>query len=205
MAITKTEIDDTTLVELYVGQSIGADKVAAVLGVSASRIRSRLRKIGILRSSGPPPGTMSGERNPWWRGGKRKKQGYVVVRVATNKCEYEHRLVAEEKLGRALLTGEVVHHINGDKGDNRPENIEVFSSHSDHMKLHMSSEEGRRRAVKSPRGEEAHQAKLAVGDVSAIRDAVASGVPHRKVAKQFGISKSQVTRIASKRSWSHVA
>lgn len=39
---------------------------------------------------------------------------------------YLHRAVAEMKLGRRLEPGEVVHHENGDKGDNHPDNIRVF-------------------------------------------------------------------------------
>ncbi len=47
-----------------------------------------------------------------------------------------HRLAAEAKLGRRLADGEVVHHINGDKTDWRPENLMVFASHAEHNVEH---------------------------------------------------------------------
>lgn len=47
-----------------------------------------------------------------------------------------HRVVAEQKLGRALRPGEVVHHIDGNKHNNTPANLEVLSSQSEHASLH---------------------------------------------------------------------
>jgi hypothetical protein len=47
---------------------------------------------------------------------------------------YFARIVMAAHLGRELLPGEVVDHINGDSVDDRIENLILFTSHSEHMK-----------------------------------------------------------------------
>lgn len=48
----------------------------------------------------------------------------------------EHQVVAERALGRALLPGETVHHLDGDIRNNDPSNLVVLDSQSEHMKEH---------------------------------------------------------------------
>jgi hypothetical protein len=52
---------------------------------------------------------------------------------STSETYYEHQEVAAWKLGRPLCAGEVVHHQDGNKRNNHPDNIWVFSSQRAHM------------------------------------------------------------------------
>lgn len=80
---------------------------------------------------------LRGKDSPNWKGGKEiTKEGYVVVWISRKEKIMEHRMVMEKHLGRKLFRNEVVHHINGNNGDNRLANLEL-TTYSEDIRRHQ--------------------------------------------------------------------
>lgn len=59
---------------------------------------------------------------------------------------HEHRVVAEQMLGRPLVRGEIVHHIDGNRHNNTPENLQVMTQ-AEHLRLHHAETVAARKAA----------------------------------------------------------
>ena len=106
--------------------SIGLNKLAGAAGYE-SRVENTLKnKVGnvVIGKEGYPE-IYIGKNYPYRQGGYR--------------CIREHQYIMEIHLERALVKGEIIHHIDGDKTNNSLENL-YLTTVQEHNKLHAESE-----------------------------------------------------------------
>lgn len=122
------------------------DVICEECGVTFKARPAAKRKLCGLKCHGARKSKIyHGENNPKWRGGRiTEKDGRVAVYAPGHPGAnlyggthiYEYRLVAEKKIGRPLLSTEIVHHRNHDPTDNLPGNLMVMTQ-SEHARLEM--------------------------------------------------------------------
>lgn len=102
-------------------------------------------KCGPCGAAGKQNSPPSGHHHPRWKGGYTTSCGYVMIhlsmldtddrrlasKMTNGKYIAEHRLVMARHVNRPLLwPGDVVHHLNGAKGDNRMQNLRLVTCHN---------------------------------------------------------------------------
>ena len=120
-----------------------------------------------------------------WKGGRVQfSNGYIQIKLMPDDYYFpmaksggyvfEHRLVMAKSLGRVLHSWEAVHHKNGNKGDNRIENLELTTTKnhiSDHNKGYS---DGLAKGFRDGRSQRIHQLEIEVAtlkaELSAIRN-----------------------------------
>ena len=128
--------DIATLIEFY--PNTKTIDLVPVLHRSKQSIDHKAQRLGLKKTDEllfDNRSARRGEKSPTWKGGKtRSRKGYVVLRNDGDVI-FEHRAVMEEHIGRKLTEDEVVHHINGDKTDNRLENLQMMTR-GEHSTMH---------------------------------------------------------------------
>ena len=130
------------IISLYDGRRSSRD-IAKILGLSDRYVRKVAFRRGLQRLH---VGAQSGDKNRQFVSGRRiDLDGYVLVTAPSNHpyarkrpnrnslIIFEHRLIAETKLGRYLQPTEVVDHIDGLTLHNDPENLRIFQKNGDHL------------------------------------------------------------------------
>jgi hypothetical protein len=124
----KKPISTETLANMY-ASGLSANAVGAAVGLSTKAVLDRFKRAGVpRRARSDYKGLCVGEANANWRGGRSLlSSGYAMVQI-DGRRKFEHRVVMEKVLGRSLTRDEHVHHMNGVRDDNRPENLVVLDA-----------------------------------------------------------------------------
>lgn len=119
--------DRNWLCRKYWVEELSMHKIAKICKVANSTIFNWMNKFNIPKRTISQ--ALSGEKHWLWKGGRKNLNGYILILQANHpyadRSGYvlEQRLVAGRALGRYLNSDEIVHHINGNKADNRNCNL----------------------------------------------------------------------------------
>lgn len=124
----------------------------------------------------------------------KKPTGYWEIRISHRgsiKHLSLHRLVWESRNG-SIPSGLHINHIDGDKDNNHPDNLELVTPEQNQI----------RRILRN--GEQVNTSKLTAEKVRKIREKKSQGVESDKLAEEYGVSKSAINRLLRRVTWAHV-
>jgi len=129
----------------YVDKKMSLREIASICNVDFKTIDWWVKKFGFKKH---PVGDRKGKMSANWKGGKSKSYGYTTVRI-NGRIFCEHRIIAATVLKRGLRKGEVVHHIDLNRKNNKPGNLYIFSSQKKHKAYHQALKYGYAKSLKS--------------------------------------------------------
>lgn len=84
--------------------------------------------------------SLEAKNGRWKNGIYHHSSGYIFIYVSRKKYIREHRLVMEKHIDRKLSSKEVIHHIDGNKANNRIDNLLLFATQKEHQKFHRAEQ-----------------------------------------------------------------
>lgn len=217
-------INKDSLAQMYLDRKLSIPDISKITGVPKSSVRNHLIRQGVkmrnkqegIEIARPKLGKglrgkkrifsddhkkrISESRKKHFEGkakGQYIHQGYVVLTQGENCGRLEHVVIMEKAIGRRLDKKEVVHHINGNRQDNRLENLQLLTR-AEHSRIHTSeriknglcydiSKETRS-------GAESSRAKLSWDQVEYIRTC---GKSTKTLINELGVSKYVINNVKS--------